>query len=378
MTSTSISSKSSVADAPSLLRGCFRVLLLYDVAEAIDLPKVSEILGNRAVTGEPGFPRRTPEYVRFAQPPVIEHRAPLTLKSGEQVASWVKYHAFAVIAVELEVPFACNWPQLQAEASRWMDVADVEPLAREVVQARLSEIAPAVIKPNPSWLDETYLIVNIQEIGSEAGSQPLASELLGSCGVEIVQLIRGEAAPLSGRSIQDALNASISYYETDLVVIGSAAAMVYDRSDDAEATMLVLEYAKMQLLEFRYYDDWMSALLSDIYTMLDRKRNFLLSRWTLPRDAQRINAIRLDVMDLTERIDNAIKFFSDVYYARVYRLAAARVGVNEYRDLVDEKLKTAGELYEFMVDQFNETRSFVTEFIVGVLVLVDVLLLFKH
>jgi uncharacterized Rmd1/YagE family protein len=162
------------------------------------------------------------------------------------------------------------------------------------------------------------------------------------------------------------------------VVIGSAAAMVYDRSDDAEATMLVLEYARMQLLEFRYYDDWMSALLSGIYTMLDRKRNFLLSRWTLPRDAQRINAIRLDVMDLTERIDNAIKFFSDVYYARVYRLAAQRMGVDEYRDLVDEKLKTAGELYEFMVDQFNETRSFVIELIVGILVLVDVLLLFKH
>lgn len=52
--------------------------------------------------------------------------------------------------------------------------------------------------------------------------------------------------------------------------------------------------------------------------------------------------------------------------------------MNEYRDLVDEKLKTAGELYQFMVDQFNETGSFVIELIVGILVLVDILLLFKH
>jgi hypothetical protein len=55
----------------------------------------------------------------------------------------------------------------------------------------------------------------------------------------------------------------------------------------------------------------------------------LLSRRTLPREAQRFNTIRLDVMDLTERIDNAIKFVSDIYYARVYRLAATRMGVQD-------------------------------------------------
>lgn len=187
MTTSSLSSNCSTSGASSLLRGCFRVLLLYGVAEAIDLPKVSEILGNRAIVGEPGFPRRTPEYIRFAQPPVIEKRAPLTLKIGEQVASWLKYHTFAVIAVELEVPFACNWPQLQEQASRWMDVTDVEPLAREMVEARLKEIAAAVVRPNPSWLNESYLIVNIQEIGTNGSGEPAASELLTACGSEIVQ-----------------------------------------------------------------------------------------------------------------------------------------------------------------------------------------------
>jgi hypothetical protein len=160
--------------------------------------------------------------------------------------------------------------------------------------------------------------------------------------------------------------------------VGSLGAFVYDRAEDAAATTQVLEYAKMQLLEFRYYDNLMSELLADIYTMLDQKRNIVFSRWTLPRDAQRVNAIRLDVMDLTERVDNAIKFFSDVYYARVYRLAAARIGVTDFRELVDEKLRTAGELYEFMVDQFDETRSFVLEVAVGILALIDVIFLFRR
>jgi uncharacterized Rmd1/YagE family protein len=136
----------------------------------------------------------------------------------------------------------------------------------------------------------------------------------------------------------------------------------------------VVEYAKMQLLEFRYYDALMTRLLSDVYDALEAKRNIILQRWSLPRDAERFNTIRLDVMELTERIDNAIKFVSDVYYARIYRVAAARLGVSEYRKLVDEKLRIMGELYDFMVDQFNQARSFVLELAVAVMALLDVIL----
>jgi len=139
----------------------------------------------------------------------------------------------------------------------------------------------------------------------------------------------------------------------------------------------ILEYARMQLLEFRYYDSLMNQLLSDVYAVLERKRNVLISRWTLPRDAERVNRIRLDVMDLTERIDNALKFVSDVYYARVGRMAASRMGVGEYRDLVEAKVRAAGELYDFMVEQFNELRSFVLEVVVGILERIDVIYLFR-
>jgi uncharacterized Rmd1/YagE family protein len=44
---------------------------------------------------------------------------------------------------------------------------------------------------------------------------------------------------------------------------------------------------------------------------------------------------------------------------------------------VYQKLKTAGELYEFMVAQFNDRRMFALEVVVAVLVLLDVILLLK-
>jgi hypothetical protein len=117
----------------------------------------------------------------------------------------------------------------------------------------------------------------------------------------------------------------------------------------------------------------LTQLLDGVYRALERKT----TAWRLSREAARLNTIRLDVMELTEKVDNAIKFLSDMFYARLYSLAAAKVGVPDYRALVDQKLRTAGELYRFMVDQFNQTRSFVLELAVVIILIVDLFFLFR-
>ena len=359
------------------LRGNFRVLTLYDAAEAFDLEKLRELLGPRAGTARRVFPRGTPEYVRFEQAPIVEPAHPIELSPGERVLCSIKYYSFAVIVVQFEIPFECDWDQLLRQASRWTDSADVEPHARRIAQEHLEQMADAVLKPVKEWLQEGYLTINLEEVGEPGTDRPEAAELLSRHADQIAQLVRGELAPLAPAVAEEILKSSLSYYKTDLVVIGASAALVYDHGEDAAATNQVLEYAKMQLLEFRYYDGLMMRLLSDVYTALEARRNALFSRWSVPRDAKRFNTIRLDVMELTERIDNAIKFVSDIYYARLYRLAATGMGVPDYRSLVDKKLRTVGELYDVLVDQFNEARSFVVEFAIAVLCLLDVIFLFR-
>jgi hypothetical protein len=140
--------------------------------------------------------------------------------------------------------------------------------------------------------------------------------------------------------------------------------------------MRLLEYANMQLLEFRYYDRVLTEVLQRVYQQLQKKRGFL-SRWRLAREAEQLNTIRLDVSELAERIDNSIKFLSDMYSARLYRMAARRVGVNDYRDSVDEKLRTAGELYHYMMDQFHQGRAFVLELMVVIILIIDLFYLFR-
>jgi hypothetical protein len=359
------------------IRGLFRLLFLYDVAESIDLGKLRVLLGARGGSAKSAFPRRTPDYVRFEEAPIIEPAEFITVCAGVSAACRVKYYSFGAIVVQVELPFDCDWGTLVAQGSRWMDAPDVEPCVRDLARRRLTQITAAVTKATEDWLRESYLVVEIDEIREADSNEPPAEKLLADHAQELVELIRGETSALAPKSIEETLQSSLSYYPSDLVVVGPHGAAVYDRAEDAAAVTQILEYAKMQLLEFRYYDRFMTRVLADFYKTLERKRNVLLSRWSLPREAQRFNTIRLDVMDLTERIDNAIKFVSDIYYARVYRLAATRMGVPDYRTLVEKKLDTFGELYDSMVDRYNETRSFILEVLVVILAALDVIFLFR-
>ena len=97
----------------------------------------------------------------------------------------------------------------------------------------------------------------------------------------------------------------------------------------------------------------------------------------MAREANRLHTVWLDVNELTERADNAIKFLSDMFSARLYKLAAVKVGVTDYKTLVNQKLQTAEELYRFMVDQFHQSRAFVLELMVVIILIIDLIYLFK-
>jgi hypothetical protein len=360
--------------ASAIARGSFRILNFFDIAEAIDLEKLGALLGPEAAPRSPGFVHLTPEYAQAQTPPINESVSAIALPTGEKLRAKIKYYWFGVASVELTTDFECDFDALSGQSYRWMNAPEVENAAEDLLRRRLERLRPALIKPSAKWLDEDYLVIDIQSARHADGSSISAAEMLEQYADQISRLVRGELAPLSLSERDEVLRGALSYYVNDLIVVGWAAALVYDKPDATSAIIDLLEYANTQLLEFRYYDEVLTALLSNVYSSLEGDES-LLSRWRLPRRAGRVNRLRLDIMDLSERTEYAVKFISDTYYARVYRLCSVKIGVEDYRTLVSEKLKTAGELYEFMVTQFNERRMFVLEVVVAVLVLLDVILL---
>jgi hypothetical protein len=370
-------------DIPTPLCGSVLVLIQFDVCEEIRLDVLRNIFGAR--TAEASF-KKAPAYVQYQRPPVEETLEPLVLESGERLAGEIKYYDYGVVSLEFSLPFAGDWDTLIQLSCRWTSDTNFEKIASHIVQQKLERAAPALIKPykknpsddNPVWLQEDYFIFHVREITLDGtNAQPSANELLAANGNQIAQVVRGETQQLSEGERQEILGSRISYYPNDLAVIGWNAAFIYDTAAGAETAIQLLQYANSQLLEFRHYDEFLTTELENVYDFLDAGGTGLWSRWRTARAASKLHTVLLDVNELTERADNAIKFLSDMFSARLYKLCAAKVGVPDYKDLVKEKLQTAEDLYRFMVDQFNQSRAFVLELMVVIILVIELIYFFR-
>jgi hypothetical protein len=361
-------------DAPvqaAALTGTVLVLIQFDVCEEIQLTRLGEIISARTIA-KPSMKHPAPGYIRYQRPPVVEPIEPLVLETGERLHGEIKYYDYGVLSVVFQLPFTGDWETLVRLASRWVWDIDFAAHAAGIVRQRLERAAPALVKPYPEWLSEDYLIFHVREIAGIAS----AAELLDRHSPLIAQIVRGERSRLADSESNEVLQSHISFYPNDLAVIGWNAAFLYDTVAGAETAIQLLEYANSQLLEFRHYDDLLTREMESVYNSLE-KGTGLFSRWRMARSANALYSVLLEVMELTEHADNAIKFLSDMFAARLYRLAATKVGVPDYKKLVTQKLDTAGDLYRFMVDQFNQSRAFLLELAVVIILVIELIFLFR-
>jgi hypothetical protein len=353
------------------LNGSVLVLIQFAVCEELKLDLLQQTINARTVQ-LPGLKHSVPSYVRYQRPPVIEPLEPFFLEGGERLEGEIKYYDYGVVSVVFQLPFSGDWESLVHLASRWVWDIDFASRAEPIVRQKLERAASAMVKPFSHWLSEDYFIFHVQE----AAGNPSAADLIRDHGAKIAQVVRGDRLLLSQGECAEVLNGQISYYANDLAVIGWNAAFLYDSKAGAETAIQLLEYANSQLLEFRHYDELLSGILDGVYDSLEQKTG-MLARWRLARSAASLHTVLLDIGELTEHADNAIKFLSDMFAARLYRMAAARVGVPDYKNLVAQKLKTAEDLYHFMVDQFNQGRAFFLEVTVVLILLIELVYLFR-
>jgi len=343
----------------------------FDVCEEIRLDRLRQIVSAPAVAPPP-LKHPTPSYIRYQRPPVVEAIEPLVLEGGARLPAEIKYYDYGVVSVVFQLPFSGDWETLIRLASHWVWDVDLASHAGSIVRQKVEGARPALIKPYPEFLSEDYFIFHLREIAGH----PSANELIHLCGGRIAQVVRGDTTPLSDGECQEVLQSRISYYPDDLAVIGWNAALVYDTPTGAETAIQLLEYANSQLLEFRHYDDLLTRELARVYDSLETHSN-LIGRWRLPREASHLQTVLLDVTELTERADNAIKFLSDMFSARLYRLAASKVGVPDYKSLSESKLRTAEDLYRFLIDEFHQARTFWLEFLVVLILLIELVYIFR-
>lgn len=351
------------------LQGSIVVLNLYDVAEEIRLSDLPPITGGTRLS--PTFKPPAPAHVRFERPPVVEPLPPLSLATGERFEATLQYYDYGIVSVLLRFAFSGSWEDLQRLAGIWVSGTVFDDLCRNTIRERLAKVSAALVKPYSNWLSEDYAVIHLHTIPGTTNGAALRQEHEA----EISQIVRGETTPLADQERMEVLQGYMSYYPNDLIVAGWNAAFVFDTPAGAEPTIMLLEYANSQLLQFRHYDEILTRELERVYDSLETGKG-LLYGWRMRSTAARLRTMLLDVTELTERTNNALKFVGDMFFARVYKLCAVKIGVSDYQALVHEKLRTADELYDFMIEEFHQARAFLLEFIVVLILVIELFFLF--
>jgi hypothetical protein len=230
-----------------------------------------------------------------------------------------------------------------------------------------------LVDPRAVLLAEDYLAFVVNAL-----DRPLDAEaLLEAHGADIAQMLRGERQPLSRQEREEVLRHRISYLADDLVVPAWNAAFVYDTEAGAAAALEILEFANSQLLEFRYHDERLDTELTQIYAALQQPRRFdrvIGRRFTVA--ARRLQSLFIDVNELTDRMENAVKFVADVYSARLFGLVAARLGLAGWKKNVEEKLETLDDIYRFAVEQTGMSQANILELVIVFILVLELGLFF--
>jgi hypothetical protein len=353
--------------------GLVGAFYLYEVAEAIDLAAVP------AIVGAPTAPARlapkpvTPSYVQYEAP------APLWLE-GEALQEpdldgfhvRVKLFEYGVVSLALTRPFRGEWEELAALGPALIGGTVLDARAEALCRRLVGRIRPALGQPRAAFLSEDYFVFAVTRLGAP---RP-ADALLAEQGDLVARLLRGEQQVLAPQERDEVLRHRISYLADDLVVPTWNAAFVYDTEAGAQAAIEIFEFANSQLLQFRYSDALLDRELSRIYDELQRPRWYDAFGRRYIGAAKQLHALFIDVNELTDKTENALKMVGDVYAARLYGLVAARLGLDRWKGNVEEKLETLDDIYRFSVEQTQMTRGHFLELTIILILVLELILFF--
>jgi hypothetical protein len=353
--------------------GFITAFYLFDIAEEIDLARVPTCV-HTATTPARLVPKpATPAYLQYESP------APLVL-DGEAVQATeidgfrvrIKLFEYGVVSIALSRPFAGPWSDLLAAGQHLVGGAGLERQAAAVCRRVAETLTPALDQPHRETLAEDYVVFAVTALDEPR----TGDELIEHHGDDIAHLLRGERAGLSRQERDEVLRHRISYLADDLVVPTWNAGFVYDTEAGVQAALEIFEFANSQLLEFRYYDDLLDNELKRIYDSVEEPRWYDTFGRRYTRAANELHALLIEVNELTDKTENALKLVGDVYAARLYSLVAARLGLDRWKQNVADKLKTLDDIYRYSVEQTQMTRGHFLEAAIIAILLFELALFF--
>jgi hypothetical protein len=354
---------------PNIRQGWLHAYFVYDVADTIELAALKDIGGGfqQAQLALRAMP--SPGYIQFAIPP-LSVDLPDEFVGNDKFAVRAKFYDYGVISIRLSTSYEGSWSEFAKLARRLGQSRELVELSKKVL-TQLQKPAASAFKTTHIPFMEDYFVFEVGAFESKTTS----SELLAKYRSRLAALIMGEEEPLASLEEQDALRFVFSYSENDLAVIHWDTAFVFDNGEGADAVNSILEFANTQLVELRTYDARLDEELDKIYKG-NAGRSEIRAFWgrrAVDEQAAQLRRLLVDIRELCDRTNNALKFIGDAFYARLYRGLAVRLGLPDWQQQVESKLSSVGEVYRLTTDQAQNARGEFLEIVVIILILVEII-----
>jgi hypothetical protein len=353
----------------------------FDWGDEIDLEHARRLVPAETQV----LPRRprTPSSFGYRPPPLHIGLGEVSLHLPEMgeglAAAGGTVFDFAAISLSLRVPFRLPADCLLGLAAALADPSAVVTKACSVLKPLYQQLRPAI--KGVLWQEnfsEEYVVFQLAPADGLPPPEQLLDPAKHGHGVWLAGLVRLESGPLSAEEVAEALRLHLGYSPTDLFVPDWAAAMLLDR--DCDETLQVIEFANLQLLEFRHIDNRLEDSLSAAYRLVHPLTRSWLPFWrSYARPLRVLGELKVEANDLFERTGNVLKLVGDQYLARVYRLVESRFHLDAWEKSILRKLDVAEGVYQVVADQATTLRTEFLEVIVIVLILLEIILaLIRH
>jgi hypothetical protein len=345
----------------SPINGTIHALFAFDVAEAIHLNALALRLGAQATLATIYDKAPGTSQVRYMAPPIMVEGAAFGCAELDGFRVRLRFYDYGVVSLGLTRAFDGDWSAFVDAGQTLMEDETLPVRAERLCRRVVENAAWSMTRLRSDFLGEDYVVFAIPVTDPAV----TAEQLLLERGADIAQLLRAEREPLSQTERDETLRHRLSYLSCDLVIAAWNAAFVHESEADLPATIEVLEFANSQLLEFRYHDDRLENALQRIYADLQHPRwsDRVIGRRHL-RATRELHSLFIDVNELTDHLENALKLVGDVYAARLLTLATARLGLDRWKRNVQDKLNTLNDIYRFAVEQTRVSQGNILELVI--------------
>lgn len=352
-------------------RGYLHMLVAFDWGDQVDLERARQLFAGRVA--DLARRRRTPPSIMYRRAPVSFDLppVPVTLSPARTLSAEARVTIFdmGAASVALRAALDLSPAELLALAG---ELADPQPLlaaAKAAAEPVFENIRPAI--QGARWVDLSEEYVVLQLLPGPGLAAP--ADLLATQRAWLAGLVCLEPGPLSALEVDEALKHVLTYSPDDLLVAQWSAAVLVDT--DCDETLQVIEFANVQLLEFRYIDRVLDDRLEQAYELIHPLGRQWLPYWRLHwRPLRDLGELKVDAHGLLSRTSNVLKVVGDQYLGRVYRLVSGRFHTEDWGRSISQSLSVAQEVYRVLSDQAAVYRTEFLEIIVIALIALEIIM----